>query len=432
MAESDISISEMTNGTFSAGALFPAIQPSQQSASGYSNVKMSGADIGDGIGQLQFPLRLETENKSIFGAINEAAKSIINFLPIDTASGSLASFPDGANGVPLQSLILNVKPYQAGTGDPSPNNERPISGWTQANIARTGSNLINGEILAEKLVTNGATIDTTNKTVSYSGQIARATGVIFNKFKPNTNYTIMAKVATGSVGNVNIKVFYTNGTNINLTDMTAETMKTWTSSNIDYVTFEWVTGTTILYYEQFGIFEGTLTAADFKPYEGATRTAEFEQTIYGATINPLTGEGSITHAIVNMGNMSYTKFDVAQGSLFRTQIAGAKTSYDTDNMLCSIYRFSTKDNRTNFTFSIPDNIGNIDFINNSYSDADTFKTAMDGQTVWYELATPVPITITPIENINTLYGANNIFQDAGDISVTYRADIGLYIAKKTA
>lgn len=73
MAESDISISEMTNGTFSAGAIFPAIQPSQQSASGYSNVKLSGADIGDGIGQLQFPLRLNTENKSIFGAINEAA-----------------------------------------------------------------------------------------------------------------------------------------------------------------------------------------------------------------------------------------------------------------------------------------------------------------------------------------------------------------------
>ena len=50
----------------------------------------------------------------------------------------------------------------------------------------------------------------------------------------------------------------------------------------------------------------------------------------------------------------------------------------------------------------------------------------------YELATPVPFTFTPIENINTLYGVNNIFQDAGDTTATYKADIGLYIDKKTA
>lgn len=73
MAESDISISEMTNGTFDGGALFPAVQPDQQSTTGYANVKYSASQIGDGVAQLLYPLRLNTANKSIFGAINELA-----------------------------------------------------------------------------------------------------------------------------------------------------------------------------------------------------------------------------------------------------------------------------------------------------------------------------------------------------------------------
>lgn len=73
MAESDLSISNMTNGTFDGGALFPAVEPDLQSPSGYTNVKYSASEIGDGIAQLLYPLRLNTTNKSIFGAINELA-----------------------------------------------------------------------------------------------------------------------------------------------------------------------------------------------------------------------------------------------------------------------------------------------------------------------------------------------------------------------
>ena len=50
----------------------------------------------------------------------------------DTASGSIASFSDGADGVPVKSLTVNIEPAQSGSGDPSPDNVRPISGHTQA------------------------------------------------------------------------------------------------------------------------------------------------------------------------------------------------------------------------------------------------------------------------------------------------------------
>lgn len=49
------------------------------------------------------------------------------------ASGAIASFETDVS-VPLDSLVCSFDPVQAGSGDPSPDNVRPISGWTMANI----------------------------------------------------------------------------------------------------------------------------------------------------------------------------------------------------------------------------------------------------------------------------------------------------------
>ena len=42
---------------------------------------------------------------------------------------------------PLRKLLIPFTPVQAGTGDPSPDNVRPISGFTGVNISRTGNNV---------------------------------------------------------------------------------------------------------------------------------------------------------------------------------------------------------------------------------------------------------------------------------------------------
>ena len=49
------------------------------------------------------------------------------------ASGDTVSF-ESAFETPLSSLIVNISPVQSGSGDPSPTNIRPISGWTGANV----------------------------------------------------------------------------------------------------------------------------------------------------------------------------------------------------------------------------------------------------------------------------------------------------------
>ena len=62
---------------------------------------------------------------------------------IDKASGKIVSIVDGAENEKLLSAVVNIEPVQSGSGDPSPANIRPISGWTQANVVAAGKNLAN-------------------------------------------------------------------------------------------------------------------------------------------------------------------------------------------------------------------------------------------------------------------------------------------------
>lgn len=71
MAESDLSISQMTAGQTQTGSIFPGINPDQNSASGYSNFGFAASDMASAFLQFLFPLNLKTNNKSVFGAINE-------------------------------------------------------------------------------------------------------------------------------------------------------------------------------------------------------------------------------------------------------------------------------------------------------------------------------------------------------------------------
>ena len=49
----------------------------------------------------------------------------------NTVSGSIVHIED-ALAKPLKSIVVNIDPVQSGTGDPSPDNIRPITGWTSA------------------------------------------------------------------------------------------------------------------------------------------------------------------------------------------------------------------------------------------------------------------------------------------------------------
>ena len=73
-------------------------------------------------------------------AVLAGEKSVLERVAVTaSATGSPASLSDGADHIPVKALTAAVEPAQAGGGDPSPDNVRPISGRTGATVKRYGT-----------------------------------------------------------------------------------------------------------------------------------------------------------------------------------------------------------------------------------------------------------------------------------------------------
>ena len=111
----------------------------------------------------------------------------------------------------------------------------------------------------------------------------------------------------------------------------------------------------------------------------------------GAVADEKTPDGTITRrvGVVDLGTLSWTKYDTAQGTLFRTFISGIKQVGSTQipNFANAKYVSIEQVNRAEKTIS-QYSTANVDIIDSSYSDAAAFTTAMSGVYLLYELATP--------------------------------------------
>ncbi len=156
----------------------------------------------------------------------------------------------------------------------------------------------------------------------------------------------------------------------------------------------------------------------------------FGQTVFGGTLNVTTGLLTLTHAIVDLGSLTWSKLTSAGSTktYFRTSTAIADAKKNTNvglkqGLLCSGYPEESWTNtidRAGYDGTIC-----IGWTNNSYigiydtskenMDASEFKNAMDGIELCYELASPVEIQLTA-EEIQTFIGNNNIWSNTGDIS----------------
>lgn len=66
--------------------------------------------------------------------VDDTIYSIPDVVVYGTTSGAIASFDDGGDNKPLKSLKVAINPVQSGSGEPSPQNVRPISGWSAVNV----------------------------------------------------------------------------------------------------------------------------------------------------------------------------------------------------------------------------------------------------------------------------------------------------------
>ena len=424
--------------------------------SGSDKTKLNGIATGAEVNQNAF------SNVKI-GSTTVAADSKTDTLEI------AASFSDGSD-LPLKSLTASIVPVQAGSGDPSPTNVRPISGWTEEVIKRTGTNLIGGNLFANavKNAMPSATIDEAEKTVSFTSSATldnyivvndRTYGDYYIPFKENTSYTfVLVGYNSKTTANAsNLRIYYTDGTNTTLSfDSTSATKQTKiyttpASKTVNRLSKTNQDGTAVLYYDECGIFEGAITAQDFEPYAGTTTSIPFTDSqgnpveVYGGSVDVVNGgEQQGTFGSMDLSTLDWTftgtygrATNIFTAFLITAVVAGATVA----DALCNIYKTIDNEslyaNGTNNAFSLvrtaSEQYTRIRINDTAYSDAQAFKTALQNANakLVYPLATPTTFYTQPTA-VKSLDGVNNVFASTGPLrEVTYRTQAyGDFIATR--
>lgn len=326
----------------------------------------------------------------------------------DTATGAIASFPDGADGVPVKSLVVDIEPVQSGTGDPSPTNIRPISGHTQAKVTRTGKNLFNKNDVTSgyRLSTNGEPYVDANYFIS--AYIPVTVGKHYTKNSPTADAYHRICIYSSD------KVFLSKVDDANTI--------TVSNSNAAYIRFCGLR--TELDTTQFE--EGTGTA--YAPYTIDTYTISLDGTRYGGTLDVTTGVLTVDSALATITGDSITSIGTTStsvkyigGSLSPAgmSVNGISNQYKCVNSVAPQGSTGIR------------GVGNSWYIyDDRFTDMETAKSLLNANPVQmvYTLTEPITLTLTEQE-VTTLLGQNNVWADCGDTTVEYRADTKLYIQK---
>lgn len=363
-------------------------------------------------------------------------KIVDTLAPPFSSSGAIVTCNPVA-GYPLH-VVSQIMPVQEGSGDPSPENVRPISGWTEANLWVGGANLFRKDnvILGKRTSFSGL----------YGGKVSLSTNhpdyaVFQMPIKPgqtcyfyNPQYQkywlsrIILLNPDAMIGYQNIQLYSSSDRNFEsykftFIDAPADSMliqftkvdgSEFTQDDVDALT------TTIGFGE---IKEDAIS------YNHASRTITlpFGQTVYGGTLDWQSGVLTITYAMADMSTFNwahYTDHTNVYG-FFCMPPNAANCSYNLAKSNKLRY-FST-------AASGVEGFGNGDSSNRLYvyinktrlpdNTVDSFEAFLTENpiTFVYLLASPTTVQLTPQEML-ALSGENTIYTDTGDTTASGRAD----------
>ena len=369
-----------------------------------------------------------------------------------TVSGTVASFSDSI-GLPLVDCTVFIDPVQSGTGDPSPTNVRPISGWTGCNVYRAEKNLFIMPPLSELKTynTDGTWNDnvysidgltyTFNQdsggnivSIKINGTSTGTFGVTFSERTRKTldNYGLIIGTSylfSSGTSNQDIQLIL-NGARANIDS--SETGSLFIASSSDSYfpnirPFLNRTFSNVMVYPMIRL--SSIADATFVPYYGNGTTTfpiswqSSAGTVYGGELDVATGVLTATMASVDLGTLEWSSLSTSIGAFYTQGISDVivpETDSEKVRAASSHYRIFPYNNWTN-DFSISYSTQqNLVVHDSTYSGvtASQFKTAMSGVQLVYELATPLEYTLTA-QQLTTLLGENNIWADTGNISATY-------------
>lgn len=342
-----------------------------------------------------------------------SSKHIVDMLcpPISETGNPVVCYP--VENYPL-GVTASWEPTQEGSGEPSPDNVRPIKGRDSVTVERCGENLLNIAPFT-KLTTQGVTYEyVANGGIHISGTaLANAVSPVFSIWylPPGKYYGLdLGKGIGFSI------VVQRNGKNVWLS--TKGTFVILAGDAIVFWCLSVNSGTTIDETLYPYIVPGTTAPTTYAPYTGQTATITLPRTIYGGEVDAVTGDGQETWQAKSFnGTENWALYDDGSSAKFFYTADYTVDSEPLDT-ICSHFR------KAAFTR------GTIIRVYTSvFTDLDAYKDYLTAQyaagtpvQIAYKLATPTPFTATGAQPIPALSGVNTVITDADSVTVTGRAD----------
>ena len=346
-----------------------------------------------------------------------SSKHIVDMLcpPIEEAGNPVQCYP--VSGYPLW-VTASWEPTQEGSGDPSPDNIRPISGRDSVKVERCGENLL--DVAQCRTATPSAAYGLT-VTVDDTGLI-RVFGIPkVNKDNPRATFRILFTNQVILTKEYKAKWFVVKGVINAITPIQKDKSIVLQSPLLPNTSVD--VQFRLMYYT--GDEPTTYT-----PYTGQTATLTLPSTIYGGTVDAVTGEGQETWKLLTLdgtelwimnisveGNISF----FVPNAVTDTPIATRSTE------ICTHYKILNYNDGTESAFLSSEPYAYIN--TRSFNSVEELKSYLSAQyaagtpvQIAYKLATPIPITATGAQPIPALPGVNTLMTDADALTVTGRAD----------
>lgn len=354
-----------------------------------------------------------------------AEERTLKAFPVGTASGSIASFTDGADDIPVKSLKIGIEPKQAGSGTPSPSNVRAITGWTGANVYVTGFNQWDEEWETGVFnTTTGANLSNQNQ-IRAKNRIPVLPNTEYYINTPKNAWVILFDADGNVVPNGQPSTYSKDGNSFACGGYTGSYTflnKFTTPSNARYMRFYCVASYGGTYNNDICInLSDTAKNGTYEPYEGTTYPISFSSagTVYGGEVDVTTGVLTVDKAMVDLSTLNWV-YSSPYSSWYAIVADVKKGITGSERADCMAEKYATKE--TNLVIATDNTIGIRSDVNYTHIWCRTTGQSVSpsGNFV-YPLETPTTYQLTPTE-VRTLLGDNNVWADTGDTDIEYRKD----------
>lgn len=372
--------------------------------------------------------------------------------PIAESGNPVTCYP--VAGYPLGCKV-SWEPTQAGEGDPSPDNVRPIKGRDSVVVERCGGNVI--EFLSTNDFNSGIKIAVdAEKNITLNGTTVEKSNIVIGMCRlhwvAGKTYTMYVKKVGGSASlgsddgitfayslfTMDYNHYFRGDTNSKNLDAYIASNAAFAETELIFMLQCWRVNTVFNNFKfQIEVIEGTTAPTTYKPYIGSINTLTLPETVYGGEVDAVTGAGNEEWGLATFdGSEAWTIGGLAADKrdwyYVTPKIAGAINSPPkSGNEICSHYpHYDVANNNTGKGCALVWGAFRVRWGDIIPENTDAWKAYLAAQAaagspvqIAYRLAEPVAFQATGNGPIMPLDGeTNTIMTDADSVAVTGRAD----------